>query len=593
MATLKRKASVEASLPDAKRYKPTGESGTVTTLFDSSNAASLLARLGDRLPNEILDMIFTAALDIDTKPTIQFLEADFCRENEGNQSLDPVFYLPTKEAGAEDIVDCSSYRSDLAIANTNWGGSNAYRKAALRNRTQYGKNLVEITAQVNREDFIDVLDPDSPRPEGKTHSIQLDPSKDLLCLQAPIRSSGNTADWFCTQDWDFTRPNIYFRPLWPQGIDRLERLAIDWKTELTRGSIRSRCCSNFPCKYLKEVYRQVMYCTPPSERSYCSNCLGSLLDAMSASVESSKMLYDLVDGEFGGEAERCLPFGTNRQQLNSGVDSFECVSCQTQYPLSEGLASERRTSWEPTCLNWHQPKVHSDIETLFRGRMRKMRSFYIICTDIILKEGRKPAGQVEEFSGYRSRFVEVNEEDDCWDLTKVRGTTPQDRPGQKHGIDPFRYAEKLEEIAWASAWQFPRIYTSRNKQIGNEEEGPREAANGQLTDETEEYDDTEAGVEEQGNGAHDTEDGEDEQYDVEDHEGEGYADDEDDTEDTHARWYYEARDMAIPPLQQWPMDSYIGRYGGMLAPSIYGVAPESKCSPVKVKILACIKEGSQ
>jgi hypothetical protein len=592
MASLKRTASAEASPPAGKRHKPNGDSGTVTTLSKSSNPSPLLAFMGGRLPNEILDMIFTAALDIDTKPTIHFLEADFCRENKANKSLDPVFYLPTKEAGGTDIVNCSSYRSDLAIAKTNWGGSDAYCKAALRNRTQYGENLIEITAQVDREDFIDVLDPDSPRPKGKTHSIQLDPSKDLLCLQAPIRSSGGTSNWFSTEDWRFTLPDIYFRPLWPQGIDRLEQLAIDWKTELTRGSIRTRCCSNFPCNYLKEVYRQIMYCTPPYERAYCSNCLGSMLDAMSASVDSFKMLHNLVDGEFGSEAERCWYFGNEGQPSNHTLGSFECISCQMQYPLSEGRLIEDSISWEPACLNWHQPKVHSDIETLFRGRMRKMRIFYIICTDITLKEGRKPSGQVEEFSGYRSRFVEVDEQDDCWDLTKVKGTTPAGYPGQKHVIDPFMYAEKLQEIAWASAWQFPRIYTSRNKRIADEETMAWPVANGQLTDQDEGYEDADAGVEEYGNRGHEDGDGEDAGYDLEDYEDDGYAVDGDDSEDAHAWWYYEARGLALPSLQQWPMDSYVGRYGDMLAPSIYNVAPENKCSPVKVKILACVKEGS-
>ncbi|RKU48055.1 hypothetical protein DL546_008010 [Coniochaeta pulveracea] len=591
MAGLKRKASVEVSLPNAKRYKSSKGTGKVTTFLGSTNSTPLPSHMGRRLPNEILDMIFTAALDIDTKPTIHFLEADFCRENKANQSLDPVFYVPTKEAGAEDVVDCSSYRSNLAVAQTNWGASEAYRKSTLCNRNKYGENVVEITAQVSRDDFIDVLDADPPTPlQGKTLSIQLCPSKDLLCLQAPIRPSGQTSNWFSTEDWHFTLPNIYFRPLWPQGIDQLERLAIDWKTELTRGSIRTRCCSNFPCKYLKDVYQQVMYCTPPSQRAYCSSCLGSLLDAMSASVESSQMLYHLVDGEFGSEAERCMPFGSSCQdEFDAAFASFECVSCQTQYPISEGLVSGQSSPWKPNCLNWHDPKVHSDIETLFRGRMRKLRSFYIICTDIKLKEGRLPAGQVEEFSGYRSRFVQVDEEDDCWDLTEVRGTTLQDRPGQKNDIDPFRYAEQLEEIAWASAWQFPRIYTARNKQIADEDKNIWVAGNGQSSAVSEEDVDMETGdAEEHGYGGY-----EDEEFGDEAFEYEGYVDDEDDTEDEHARRYYEARGMAIPPLQQWPMDSYIGRYGGLHAPSIHGIAGENKFSPVKVKILACIKEGGR
>lgn len=566
MSSSKRAADEDLPVPKAKKQK-------MSIGPSPANAnSSMPVAMGGRLPNEILDMIFAAALEPETKPVINFLEADFSRTNELHQP-DPAFYLPTSEAGSKDICKLSHYRSNLGIGKISWGANQQALKAPERDRQRAkreGKKLIEITAQVNRHK------PSNEKTTGKTLTIQLDPSKDLLCLQAALHNT----QWFMagTDPWEWSR-RTFFRPLWPRGIDKLERLAIDWKTETTRGTLSPRCGNNV-CSYLSNVYNCEIYLVRGTQRKYCSWCTGDLLNAMNAACGSFDALSQLVDGEFAVPGRFCGLGGSNEE------GQFVCGYCRVTYPAAEGRTKIEEgvlvSSWKPKCLNWHDPTVQSDIETLFMGRMRRLREFYLVCTDITLKDGREAPKGKDEFVGNGARFVVVEEDDDRWDLSKVRGSGYRDwRPNGVFDVDPFGYAKWLEDIAWESYWRFPRIYATRSRQAA-EAEGevmPQDAEDDVVMQDVADANNAMFG----GRGQKPTEG---ESGNIE----EDSREDDDEENGAYGYWDQWVTGVAAAPNQQWPMTEWFGRDDHAIPEIISSLERADKFFPVKCRILTCIQD---
>jgi hypothetical protein len=98
--------------------------------------------------------------------------------------------------------------------------------------------------------------------------------------------------------------------------------------------------------------------------------------------------------------------------------------------------------------------MESDIETLLMGRMPSLKAFYIVDPTIVFWEGPWEPGTTphlsrpfEVFEGHNCKFVEVDPDDEAWDLDPLK----YPRHHSVHNPNPFTsfmFADKLRRVVW-------------------------------------------------------------------------------------------------------------------------------------------------
>ena len=424
------------------------------------------------LPLELRDMIWQETVGLDGGPMIQCFEVDFLEGLEGLEPEPaawftfphvPALYTASKQLGGQSTTGVSTYDTVRRVMQSCNQASNAisrFHGALCRNPPE---KVVELKAKapLAASGFQDV-------------SVWMNTEKDLICLQGPSTKltrefrwddDYTRVSWFCKRYHWWVKPTFTFRPLPLFSLDRFEHVAIDWNCEVGRQTIVPDC-DDGACLTLKWAYYAGVYRTPGKDRKYCSRCLGDVLNRPSWSatdpfgdfsdafyeqfIDAFYVLYTPDGFTYVGEP----PLGLDEP------GSFLCVECGKHEPSVEGRVQSmidkepnentlNCLGWAPKCRQRHRPSISSDIDTFVMGRLPALKTFYIIETNIKLKPGKQPTLPHEAFAGHNCKFVEVDENDDAWDLSEYSehgGPTPW-----VHEFHAFGYADRLRWLVWVHA----------------------------------------------------------------------------------------------------------------------------------------------
>lgn len=421
------------------------------------------------LPRELQNQIWETTLGIGGSPIIQCLEIDMLQGigdmfssvpsivRSGTPTLSP----PTYHRGGRGTFNASHYLHVRNVAEADADARETLERFQRVLRLKPRKNILELKAKCQPGLSIDAV-------LGEV-SVWLNTERDLLLLQSPsyiaerhIIQGALSPNWFHNRTWRWD-----YRSFWPLpffGLDRIERLAIDWQAETTRRSIR-RSCGRFHCEDFRMAYHIELYRTPRKDRRYCAECLARALEWVNKAVQDRKMKSYSV--------RTYLHFEFRLNQRISWTDkplgfdehgNFTCKLCNREFPSSEGRLREiveggpydmsQLVGWQPECHGYHDPGMESDIETLLFGRMSSLKTFYVIDTSVRLKGPASEAALLcrprEVFEGHNCKFVEVDPREAAWDLN----TKQFPRYHKKNNPCPFtsfHFADKLRRAAWRFA----------------------------------------------------------------------------------------------------------------------------------------------
>ncbi|KAH8909871.1 hypothetical protein BR93DRAFT_423122 [Coniochaeta sp. PMI_546] len=410
------------------------------------------------LPSELQDKIWEFALGIDGPPIMQCVEVDFLNLSGAHT---PTAYTPTARLGGSGTANASQYLAVRDVTQANKQARDAIERLQCLLRLETPSNIVELRVKGR----------DTP-PEAEKVSIWLNTTRDVLCLQASSivdRDLGNQAPemtnlWF-SRSGPYWFQHDFFQPLPFFGLDRFERVAIDWHCEVARRAIRHHCWTR-ACNMLQTAYMIQIYLNKGEEREYCSVCFiqrlnkGNSPTVEDADVLLTRMAFDL---ERGIEEEQEL-LGPDEQ------GTFVCKSCQAVTACGEGRVAHemarRAPDWKPVCRDWHEPIIVSDMDTLFMGRLPSLKTFYIIDTKVKLRPGKTLTLPCEQFKGRSCKFVEVNTRDDAWDLNPEVWPSSHDENSPRP-FHSFAFADELQKIAWDYACrQFTKARMDEQKANG-------------------------------------------------------------------------------------------------------------------------------
>jgi hypothetical protein len=357
----------------------------------------------------------------------------------------PAAYIPTRDRGGDGTANVSHYLTVQNVTQADTQARDAIEHFQRTLRMKMSSHILEIKAK-RRE----------ASQEAAEVPVWLNTKRDVLCLQAPSLVSRRAVGfpenpilfWFTSRQEFEWSPHDFFRPLPFFGLDRIERVAIDWQCETARASIRHNCMSEV-CDLFRSVHNVEVYMIKGERRKYCSTCLQNYLSGLNLPE--------------GGDVEE-LParlgeeFPAHHQEWKQNgpeePGTFICQGCRVNTPCGEGRLEKDKVGtapgWQPVCHRWHLPRTHSDIDTLLMGRLPSLKTFYIIDSMVKLRPGRTFTMPCEQFEGHNCKFVEVNTRDDAWDLN------PRDWPRYNKKTHPnpshsFRFADKLQRIAWSFA----------------------------------------------------------------------------------------------------------------------------------------------
>lgn len=323
--------------------------------------------------------------------------------------------------------------------------------------------VLELKAKKRRRDI------SSPEDAAEV-TVYLRTDRDVLCLQCPSQLYAGALPFGSVQrDWCninsppgwvqnpwFSPQRVYnnhsswniFRPLPFFGLDRVERVAIDFQCEMARHSIHRTCGMGVPATCSRLAYHLHVY--RRRNRRWCGKCLGRRLDVSNPETPPGMLMFQL-DLRYS-RRDPVLPPGE--------PGTFTCETCRHEFPAGHDRLEEvsagtwpfdimEHTDWQPECLPCHRPGVMiSDIDTLLLGRLPSLKTFYIVDNTVKLKPGRQPTLPYEEFAGGSGcRFVEVNTDDDAWDISP-EAYPPFHPATNPNPCNSFAVANRLKCVAW-------------------------------------------------------------------------------------------------------------------------------------------------
>lgn len=422
------------------------------------------------LPQELRDKIWETTLGLDGPPIIQCLEMDLLQGNKDTLSPDwyepphtPAICPPTFRRGGHVTFNASHYLHVQNVAEAEAEARDALEHFLRALRLKTPSDILELKAKRHplwaKDPVMDEV------------SVWLNTKRDVLLLQSPYYMTARHTspdlsvfvNWFCATPWVWSWRDS-FRPLPFFGLDRVERVAIDWHLETKRRSIR-RTCDLDGCGMLRIGYNVELYQTPRENRKYCTVCLGKILEGWNKAVQDGEMDPDSLDTHVETEFRGTAPDYWNAEYLGTDEPgSFICKNCNKVHLCANGRLSNivnqtpydvtEIEGWQPKCLAWHHPAMESDIETLFMGRMPSLKTFYVIDTAIKLKQPASTSPLLcrphEVFEGHNCKFVEVDPEEAAWDLDPKRfpRCNPMTDPSP---FTSFSFADKLRRAVWKSA----------------------------------------------------------------------------------------------------------------------------------------------
>lgn len=430
------------------------------------------------LPAELQDQVWETTVGLDGPPLMQCLEADFL---DGYQDPPgwfegahrPTIFIPTPRFGGAGTATASHFLHVQEVAKSSAEAREAIEHLQATLRLRNPGNILELKAKKRRRDI------SSPEDAAEV-TVSLRTDRDVLCLQCPSQMYARALPFGLEQhDWyDLNSPPGYvniswfspqriydydiwhiFRPLPFFGLDRMERVAIDFQCEMARHSLH-RTCGRGACHMLRLAYHVHVYRTPRRYRRWCGKCLGGYLDGFNQGTPAQNgqrgmrlLLFQLDLLFFVAKPDRWGPVLPPDEP-----GTFTCESCRHEFPAGHDRLEEvsagtwpfdvmEHTGWQPKCLPWHQPLMISDIDTLLMGRLPSLKAFYIIDNTVKLKHGRQPTLPYEEFAGSGCKFVEVNTDDDAWDISP-RAYPPFHPATNPKPCNSFAFADRLQCVAW-------------------------------------------------------------------------------------------------------------------------------------------------
>lgn len=435
------------------------------------------------LPPELQYKIWEFALGIDGPPIMQCAEVDFL---DLSGARTPTAYTPTARLGGSGTANASQYLAVPDVTQANKQARDAIERLQCLLRLGMPSNVVEL--RVKRRD--------TP-PEAEKVSIWLNTTRDVLCLRVVDRELGNQRHlmanlWF-TRWARYWYPHDFFQPLPFFGLDRFERVAIDWHCEVARRAICPLCATH-ACSMLRTAYMQQMYLIKGEERQFCPVCLIEYFNKLnSPTVEDPKGLL----GCMAVNLER----GIAEEEELLGPDepgTFVCIFCQAVTACGAGRVAHemarRAPDWKPVCHDWHGLFIYSDIDTLLMGRLPSLKTFYIIDTKVKLRPGKTLTLPCEQFEGRGCKFVEVDTRDDAWDLDPEVGP-PYHEEMRPRSFHSFTFADELQRIAWNFACrQFTKARIDEQKANGewNSDDDDDDSSNDDYYDSDEDDSDEES-----------------------------------------------------------------------------------------------------
>lgn len=423
----------------------------------------------ENLPKELRDKIWDTALGLDGPPIIQCVEIDLLQgrldaEDWFEDPHVPALFPPTYRRGGRDTFNASHYLHERNVARADREAGFSLERLKRTLRLKHGDDILELEAECQPEQALD--------PVVSKATVWLNTRRDVLLLQTPnfialhhVSLGSLAVNWFSLKGlerwWSW---NFSFHPLPFFGLDQVERLAIDWQVETTRRSIRRSCGFGF-CELLRIAYNVELYRTLPEDRKYCTECLADVLERLNRAVQERVInMMDLEDILVDDFRIRPQATGSTLTEEKLGLDergTFTCQRCNGYFPCAAGRLGNvvaeapydttEIYGWQPKCLHWHAPEIHSDLETLLMGRMPSLKTFYIVDTSIKFKEPAPEAALLcrprEVFEGNNCRFVEVDPREAAWDLN----TEQFPRYDATHAPCPFtsfNFAHRLRQVAW-------------------------------------------------------------------------------------------------------------------------------------------------
>ncbi|KAB5558481.1 hypothetical protein GE09DRAFT_114944 [Coniochaeta sp. 2T2.1] len=413
-----------------------------------ANASNNSFRL-NRLPPELRNMVWESTAGIQGGPIFQCLEADFM---DGFRNWFDRHHIPTAVHASLDRGLCATtgasfYEGILDVTRSHPEARGALQHLDKKLRKAAPRDLVEIRARFRQ----------APPRQGY-FSVWLSPSRDILCLQSTGKSSRNTQDgpgahcvwWFNIREWHWYPP-LSYHPLPFFGLDKMERVAVDWQLETAKGGIH-RDCHERVCSGLRMAWYALLYQYGGGSREYCLSCITNMLHHINASDGDAIFLEDTL-----------APIWQNQSPTEFGPDepgTFVCQGCNNTFPAGEGRIKEEQmvdtgplqpSRFDPICHDWHRPTISSDLETILMGRLPALKTFYIIDQDVKLKPGAELTLPYEKFEGHLCHFVEVNTDDDAWDLDPAVFPPSPPVPNTPVPFTSFAYADMLQRVAFRHA----------------------------------------------------------------------------------------------------------------------------------------------
>jgi len=432
--------------------------------------------VGD-LPLELHDKIWEATLGINGPAVIHCLELDLMQgqsdirprlEDWFRPLHEPGICAPTHAHGGHYTFDASWYLHVRNVSNAGFGACSALQRLQQVLRLKRPADVLALQAKEHPESGQETC----PRalPEGK-FPIWINTRKDILLLQSPSYFTDCSVtpydkdirvNWFSPLRWAYSTC-ASFRPLPFFGLDRVERFAIDWNMETTRGSIHPTCHED-ACNVLRRAYDIELYHTRREDRKYCSPCLAGMLNALNRDVRDGRMtvrdfrmrMHDQFKvGSVDTATEEKLGFDEEGTFTCTNCDQEElCTTSRVPAIVENAPRVVSRVGWQPECHAWHRPGIETDIETLLMGRMPALRTLYVFDGSVRLAQRSVPGLGLsrphEVFEGYNCKFVEVDPTDPQWDLSPRE--FPRHHPLANHcPFHSFTFADHLRQVAWRHA----------------------------------------------------------------------------------------------------------------------------------------------
>lgn len=377
------------------------------------------------VPGEVQTLIWEHSALLH-EPTIHFLEVDF-------KQVLPYLQLAGPQAGGQYNHRRSAYHKRAIIVR-------AGRQARVDlKRTQ--PRLLDSRLTVLK----DLQDEERYKNHGPIMDVWMKRNRDLVCFQGPRHRMAwqHPAPWFHTTEPRYYPQHAVFRPLKEFGFHKLQRTGIDWDTEVARTSMGSGCDGQ--CALLCAAYFYEVNDFEPTRRTYCSDCMRLLVAHWNDIPRTTAGLVTYIRTFFPVDPLQLRP----DMWAQNDYLTFRCRACDRhiQVPRVFGYYDELKPA---PCQPWHNPRIKTDILTLLMGRMPALKIFYVVDSSVKLKPNRSfsPRFPYESFAGNDCSYVEVNPEDDAWDLT---GHQTAFRPDYPYGFNSMELARKVQLTAWRAS----------------------------------------------------------------------------------------------------------------------------------------------